>query len=451
MCGIFGIITTKPTKLNKQAFNVLGIENDTRGGDSCGIFIDGNTEYGINDKKLYSKFFSESKLLNSVNKTTIALGHCRKASVGNISLETAQPVVLTNDDGVVEFVVMHNGTIQNYKELAEKYIPNVNITGLTDSQVIARIFYHTGYDVLEDYYGAAVFVIVDYRYDIPKVMFWKGKSKQYRYSPSAVDERPFYFVNDGHKFIFSSLSTYLKAFCKEEVYTINPNLLIELRNGDLYTVKEFDRIDNFQLGWNTEKYTLTTYSTYNGYSGYYSQSNKENSNSIITTNDLGLYMDGDIECHGSYIVDCQGNLYKTHKEDKTEKLYFWDGVLLYGASAFNFLKNTCNKYNLQVTDVKYVMGELLNYLSPYPITSSDYILVQNDNPKQQTYKGNKSGFIPFTGSIGRFLKGCTEHYSNGVRIGTSWTTSKEDNFKTLLTLNKCSKINYGELYKELYS
>lgn len=449
MCGIWGIITTNPTKLNKQAFNVLGIENDTRGGDSCGIFIDGDVEYGINNNKLYSKFFLESNLLNNTNKCTIALGHCRKASVGAISLETAQPVVLTDDNGVAEFVLMHNGTIQNYKELAEKYIPDVDIKGLTDSQVMARIFYYTGYDVLQDYYGAAVFVIVDYRENTPRIFFWKGKSKQYKYSQYVVDERPFCFINDGNKFIFSSLSTYLKAFANQDVYTLSSNILIELKNGKLYTVKEFNRDNNFQLGWYSEKPAIVTYESSNNYSSSYVQSKNTTDKKIEITNE-GLYTIDDVECHGNYLVDYKGNIHKTHETGKTEKLFFWDGVLLYGATAFNFLKCACNKYNLSIADVKYCMGEILNYLSPYPISSVDYTISEGFNVKQKTYKSTKDNFIPYNGSICKFLKGCVEHYANGYQIGVSWGTTKEENFKKLLKEIKDSNINYSELYKELY-
>lgn len=450
MCGLFGIITTKPTKLNKQAFNVLGIENDTRGGDSCGIFIDGNVEYGINDKKLYSKFFLESKLLKSTNKTTIALGHCRKASIGNISLETAQPVVLTNDNGVVEFVLMHNGTIPNYKELANKYIPNIDINGLTDSQVMARIFYYTGYDVLEEYYGAAVFVIVDYREGTPKVMLWKGNSKQYKYSTMYCDERPFYFVNDGNKFIFSSLRTYLRAFSTKDVYTLTPNMLITLKDNKLYTTREFIRKDNYQLGWYSEQKPSNVQEVSTSLIGYSSKYKSVSDKKIEVTNE-GLYTINNIECHGEYIVDEQGNVYKTHQGDKTKKLFFWDGVLLYGVSAYNFLKNACNKYSLTLADVKYCMGELLNYLSPYPISSTDYAIVNTPYPNQKTFKSNGDNFIPYSGSIGKFLKGCVEHYADGAQIGVSWGTTKEENFKKLLKEIKDCKINYGELYKELYS
>ena len=34
---------------------------------------------------------------------------------------------------------------------------------MTDSQIMARIFYYKGYQVLSEYYGGSVFFIVDYR------------------------------------------------------------------------------------------------------------------------------------------------------------------------------------------------------------------------------------------------------------------------------------------------
>ena len=82
MCGIFGIITPKPRKFDLRAFCVLGVNNDSRGGDSCGVFIDKKYEYGVNEFKFFYNFFPRSKVLNSVTKCQVALGHCRKASVG---------------------------------------------------------------------------------------------------------------------------------------------------------------------------------------------------------------------------------------------------------------------------------------------------------------------------------------------------------------------------------
>ena len=119
MCGIFGIISESKIPFNYGAFCTLGIHNDSRGGDSCGIFIDGEVEYGVNKEKLFNNFYQDSELLNSTTSASIAVGHCRKASVGNVNIKTAQPVVIYKDDRA-EFVVLHNGTIYNYKELAEK-------------------------------------------------------------------------------------------------------------------------------------------------------------------------------------------------------------------------------------------------------------------------------------------------------------------------------------------
>ena len=43
-------------------------------------------------------------------------------------------------------MLLHNGTIFNYEDLAKKYIPDIDIKGMTDSQVMEQIFYYKGYD-----------------------------------------------------------------------------------------------------------------------------------------------------------------------------------------------------------------------------------------------------------------------------------------------------------------
>ena len=156
MCGIFGHISLeKKKKFNFPLFATLGIHNDTRGGDSCGIFIDGKSEYGTTAiNKYFSDFFLDSTILGETKEFNIALGHCRKASPGmGLEPDKAQPVVLRNSKtDETRFVMIHNGTIYNYEELAKKYIPEVNIKGLSDSQVMARIFFYKGYDCLSEYH-----------------------------------------------------------------------------------------------------------------------------------------------------------------------------------------------------------------------------------------------------------------------------------------------------------
>ena len=50
------MISKKPRRFNKRAFCTMGVRNDSRGGDSCGIFIDGKSEYGIDNQKTFINF-----------------------------------------------------------------------------------------------------------------------------------------------------------------------------------------------------------------------------------------------------------------------------------------------------------------------------------------------------------------------------------------------------------
>ena len=197
MCGIAGILNLKPKKLDYATFTSMGILNDERGGDACGIFIDGDVDYGTAvDDRHFRDYFTKSTVLKEARdkKVNIALVHCRKASVGGVAPEKAQPVVLKDAKGNVRFVMIHNGTVHNYEALAKKYIPDVKIDGLTDSQVLARIFYYKGYECLSEYNGGAAFVTVDYRQPTPLVLMWRGASKKTDVSKEVTEERPLWFV-----------------------------------------------------------------------------------------------------------------------------------------------------------------------------------------------------------------------------------------------------------------
>jgi glucosamine 6-phosphate synthetase-like amidotransferase/phosphosugar isomerase protein len=153
MCGLYGIINNGPKPFRKDIFTVLGITNDRRGGDSCGVFIDDRVEYGIDQRALFENFFWDCDLLNNTEVCEIALGHDRKASIGGITVEKAHPILIKNDEGKIEFVLIHNGTIHNYEELAKEYIPDIDCSKMSDSQVLALILYHKGFEVLDKYNG----------------------------------------------------------------------------------------------------------------------------------------------------------------------------------------------------------------------------------------------------------------------------------------------------------
>lgn len=271
MCGLFGRISLAPKKIDKLKLNVLGVTNDTRGGDSTGIFIDREVEYGVLKEKLYSDFMQSSMLLHTSTKAKVILGHTRKASVGVISEETAHPITIKNDKDEIEFVMIHNGTIFNYLELAKKHIPNLNIKGLTDSQVMANIFYYCGFDVLQEYEGAGAFVIADYRESKkdPTIYIFKGASKKYKYSTKDEEERPLYAVLEGDEIWFSSMYLMLDTVSWPlESLVINPNLLLKVVNDEgelkLDIVREIDRSNSFQY----KDYVQNQREYYSDYSGH---------------------------------------------------------------------------------------------------------------------------------------------------------------------------------------
>lgn len=362
MCGIFGTISLKSKAFNKRAFCTMGVRNDSRGGDSCGIFIDGNVEYGIDKQKLFINFFRDSKLLEYTTTCKIALGHCRKASVGKVGLETAQPVVIYNDQNKIEFVVIHNGTIYNYEELAKKYIPEIDIKGMTDSQVMARIFYYKGYDVLDEYIGGAVFVIHDYRTD--ESLIFKGASKKHSYSKDEEEERPLYYCWHNGRFVFSSIFETLYAhYYEEDIYTLSCNVLVRVEN-KLRSVKQYDRKNCIQTKPSANVvYTLEDY-----YEIHNVPKPKKNTNTYFKIGfDGSAYIDENkVPLHGVLKVSNYGWVYpnRTGNESWINNVAFFNGRMLKNSKAFELINKKYQEANKQLTPEVKLLIDILDF-NPY--------------------------------------------------------------------------------------
>lgn len=457
MCGLAGIINKTPRTFDYGTFCALGIANDTRGGDSCGVFIDGKYEYGTGENKLFANYFQESKLLDETKRSTVALVHCRKASVGAISAETAQPVVIKEGDKVA-FVVMHNGTIHNYEALAKKYIPEIDIKGMTDSQVMARVFYYKGYDVLSEYNGGAVFAIVDYREKAPKVLLFKGASKRTSYSKEQEEERPLYYCIDKSKreLVFSSIWTYLMALRKEcTVYNMRANELVEFTGTALTTVS---RIDRSKMQQNKEfvstipiygKDSISRVSDYN--------SRKLRSYEWDEMDDF--YDDlGYVQIYDNYIsVDLIRNLYsyrgkKVHgklsindfgrvggKLSKGYDIWFFNGVALKNKNCFRFLTVLEKESKLTRIDFFNKFENVVRFLSVDGVYPRGEFWYQAISP---------TGHILFTGTHQPLTTTSATRYSGGTRVGIT--------FKGIMVpikdkLSDKLEINFKEVREECKS
>lgn len=451
MCGIGGIVYTSKQKFNKPFFNIIGIANDSRGGDSCGIFIDQKVEYGYDKSKLYSNFFYGSSLLEETKECKLAFLHCRKASVGGVGVkaEKAQPVVI-EEDGEIKYCLMHNGTIHNYEELAKKYIPEINIKGMTDSQVMARIFYYKGYDALAEYNGAAVFAIADYRNE-PKCLFWKGESKETYGSKEATDERPFWFYQSSTSFVFSSIAIHLDAvFGDENVYTITGNSLVQLKNGELTVLKQYDRSAMQQ----TKKYVYnnTSNKTYNHGSGYgYGHAN--GNTFYMYNNSLGEFMCGSAKLHGKRFCSPSGTCYDYSFDSSLFRwIWFYQGVLLINAECYNliedirkeFAKND-KKYNSPAEFAK-DFPEIICYFSYLPVKTSS---------QEKYFEVNEALlWVPYTGKVHNvmgsyFIKEC----ENGDVKSTTYGNANDsfERFKEFSEKYYLDKIYFINLINRDYN
>lgn len=382
MCGIWGY---SGNDFNKYKFNILGLYNDSRGGDSCGIVINNNgvkdVKYGFNNNTKLYKNFIEAKNSYDDKDVQFAVGHCRKASVGGIGLDQAQPVVIKDEDGEPIFTMIHNGTLINYKELAAKYNVDFNFNE-TDSQIFCRIVYKAGYDVLCEYEGAGAFIFWDKRYGEDSIKIFKGASLYYSNDNDLYIERPLYIMEKRNSVWISSIKESLDFINDEnlDVKEVECNLLITIKNGRRLDEWEMDRSKMSQVSFltvNKDKLPKNEVKVYNDYTGLaeeweedwysgrrgsrdYFRESKSNPKTFlgyeaiekikapktkylnkIYFGENGLYMCNDRVCDGMYRATAAGYTF----EKSTHKSYwFVAGVMM--KSYFDYL--CANEYILSV-------------------------------------------------------------------------------------------------------
>lgn len=415
MCGLYGIINSEPRKFQKDIFTVLGIANDRRGGDSCGIFIDGKVEYGIGKNAYFENFFWDSDLLNNTETCQIALGHDRKASVGGITVEKAHPILHKNDNGEIDFAFIHNGTLHNYEDLAKKYIPDIDCSKLSDSQVLALIIYHKGFDVLSEYNGGAAFVAVDYRSGIPKTFMYKGASTQTEYSKEILVERPLYFTFNKERLIFSSIASYLCAMVGDNVYEAKDNKVYEYVNGKLYSYKDIDRSKCCQNKVYVSKYNgnWTGISNFN----YIEYSCKDN-----------IYTDEDKKpLHGKYRISNYGRIMQVGQKPTSDlvkiyTIYFFHGIPYKDKFSFNTVNKAFKKSGLSAEEF------IVKNISFVRYHSCD----QRFFDKNICYIAvSEIGYSPYNGFIHILGKSEQKMYKNGHLQYTSYSSDYNKSFESL--------------------
>jgi len=141
MCGIVGYIG------NKKALPVVlsGLERlEYRGYDSFGFCVLGK------DKHIYKEAGKISKAEEVRDfdwEGTIGIAHTRWATTGEVTRENAHP----HCDCQEEIFIVHNGIIENYKQLKEKLIAEGHVfKSETDTEVLAHLIEKYFKDNLEE-------------------------------------------------------------------------------------------------------------------------------------------------------------------------------------------------------------------------------------------------------------------------------------------------------------
>ncbi len=131
MCGIIGYIG------QKKALPILiqGLRRlEYRGYDSAGVAIFSNGK--ISKIKAVGKI---EKLEEKIGKQdllgSIGIAHTRWATHGGVTLENAHPHSACTDD----LVIVHNGIIENYRELRDEFLSGHDLKSKTDTEILAHL------------------------------------------------------------------------------------------------------------------------------------------------------------------------------------------------------------------------------------------------------------------------------------------------------------------------
>jgi asparagine synthase (glutamine-hydrolysing) len=168
MCGIAGIINSRPlegnkerTSLSRQTLLDMSAALRHRGPDAENIFIN--------------------------SSGTAGLGHCRLAII-DLSEAASQPMRYLD-----RYTIIHNGEIYNYIELKDELLKKgYSFRTLSDTEIILAAYDHYGEECVDHFDGMFAFAI------------WDEKEQELFAARDRFGEKPFYYSFQNDQLIFAS-------------------------------------------------------------------------------------------------------------------------------------------------------------------------------------------------------------------------------------------------------
>lgn len=131
MCGIVGYIGRKDAK----EILLHGLEKlEYRGYDSAGIYVQNKAHEGHLFKEKGRIAALREKVDTSV-EATAGIGHTRWATHGAPSVRNAHPHQSVSE----RFTIVHNGVIENYQEVKDAYLGDIDLKSDTDTEIIVQL------------------------------------------------------------------------------------------------------------------------------------------------------------------------------------------------------------------------------------------------------------------------------------------------------------------------
>jgi len=138
MCGIIGYIA-KGEEKNLAPVLINGLRRlEYRGYDSAGLSIINSQGKVIQEKSVGKIDSLVEKLKDQEFIGTLGIAHTRWATHGGVTENNTHP----HSDCSGRLILVHNGIIENYRDLREKFLKDHQFISETDSEVLAHLIEH---------------------------------------------------------------------------------------------------------------------------------------------------------------------------------------------------------------------------------------------------------------------------------------------------------------------
>lgn len=372
MCGIFGIINKKNINLYNTIIDGL-VQLQNRGYDSSGLCIlkkknnNQNITFDIHKYASTENISSIDKLLqlelkpNEDDILYIGIGHNRWATHGMKNDINAHPHI--SNDG--NFVLVHNGIIENYNELKDFLISkNYTFYSQTDTEVIVNLI---SYYYQENTEGSSDDSnIEDLKKGTNKTLIAIQKTIMMLQGTYGLiimnkdEDNKLFCVRNGSPLLIGENDDCVIITSEQSGFCNKMNHYITLNNDDIFTIDRKEEVNS--QGKNIPKLSVTCSS-----SNVYSLKNVSNTNSVLTPHPFEHWTLKEIYEQYDCVINAinKGGRIRSHCEVKLGgleayelKLCYVDNIVILGCGTsffaglygMNFFKKLCNFNTVQVFD-----------------------------------------------------------------------------------------------------